>query len=135
VRVEPPPALLDVVLAAARTRIHRRSAVQAWAEMAAGAVLVDTRCAGDRVRDGIVPGSVHVPRTVLEWRACEESGYAEPLLARADGPLILLCNEGYSSSLAAAALVDLGFVDVGDVVDGFAGWRAAGLPVEPVTAG
>jgi rhodanese-related sulfurtransferase len=131
-RVEPAPVLLDAMLARARSRIRRRSATEAWTEMAAGAVLVDIRATDDRSRDGAVPGSVHAPRTVLEWRVCVESGFAHPVLVRASGPLILLCNEGYSSSLAAASLVELGFVDVGDVVDGFVGWCAAGLPVEPV---
>jgi len=94
-----------------------------------GAVIVDTRSDGDRERDGVVPGSVHVPRSVLEWRLAPTSTWRNTHVD-AERRVIVMCAEGYSSSLAAATLVDLG-LDAGDVVGGFDAWRAAGLPVIP----
>jgi rhodanese-related sulfurtransferase len=121
---------LDDLLADARARIRRLTPAQALAAQRAGALLVDTRSQDERARDGIVPGSLHVPRTVLEWRLDPESPWRNP---HAEGGLdrevILLCAHGYSSSLAAATLVDLGFERAGDVEGGFEAWRAAGLPV------
>ena len=113
------------MLAEARARIVRLSPRQA--EESDG-LIVDTRSNDERVRDGIVPGSVHVPLSVLEWRADQTSGYANPALA--DRTLILMCAHGYSSSLAAARLNDLG-VDAGDLDGGFAAWHDAGLSVVP----
>ena len=81
--------------------------------------------------DGIVPGSLHVPRTVLEWRVDQESGWSNPELDGRERRLILLCAHGYSSSLAAAMLVDLGHREAGDIEGGVAGWRDAGLPLSP----
>ena len=83
----------------------------------------------------MIPGSVHVPRSVLEWRADPASGFANPHLADADLELILVCNEGFSSSLAAAALRDLGRERVADLVGGYRAWRAATLPTLPAPAG
>jgi rhodanese-related sulfurtransferase len=114
------------VLAAARSRIERYSPSDAAA--AEDAVLVDLRCGDVRARDGIIPGSVHVPRSVLEWRCDPSSGYANPALA--GRRLILVCEHGYSSSLAAAALRGLG-IDAGDLEGGYEAWAAAGLPTRP----
>jgi rhodanese-related sulfurtransferase len=118
--------VIERMLAEARSRIRR----YAPAEAAAGErLIVDLRSHDERERDGVVPGSVHVPLSVLEWRCDPESGWANLHL---DGrPLVLLCAQGYSSSLAAASLVDLGREDAGDVVGGFEAWRDAGLPVAP----
>lgn len=122
---------VEELLAAARARIARLEPDEAWTAACAGEVLVvDIRSEDDRRREGIVPGSLHVPRTVLEWRADPASGWSNPHLARRDRPVALLCAHGFSSSLAAAVLVDLGFVAAGDVVGGFEAWRAAGLPVQ-----
>ena len=119
------------MLAAARTRLERLEPADAWAAAQDGAVIVDIRSQDQRRAEGVVPGSEHCPRTVLEWRADPESGYCNPRVARFDAHLILICAEGYSSSLAAAALQDLGFARATDVVGGFEAWKAAGLPVEP----
>ncbi|HUK98488.1 MAG TPA: rhodanese-like domain-containing protein [Gaiellaceae bacterium] len=123
--------MIEKMLAEARDRIVRLSPSEA---QASDGLIVDTRSDDERVRDGIVPGSVHVPLSVLEWRADQASGNANPVLA--GRTLILLCAHGYSSSLAAARLVDLG-VDAGDVDGGFEAWRDAGLPVvrAPAPAG
>jgi rhodanese-related sulfurtransferase len=96
-----------------------------------GSLLVDLRSRDERERDGVIPGSVHVPRSVLEWRADRASGYANPHVADRGRELILVCNHGQSSSLAAASLLDLGLRHVADLVGGFAAWCEAGLPVAP----
>jgi MFS family permease len=118
------------LLAEARRRIAPRvDGQKAYQEQGAGAILVDLRSQDERRRHGVIPGSVHVPRSVLEWRVDPESGFANPHLGGLDRRLILFCADGYSSSLAAAALRDLGCGQATDLVGGFTGWRAAGLPV------
>ena len=118
------------LLAAARERIVRVEPEEAWAAQSAGeAFVVDLRSTDERRRHGIVPGSIHVPRSVLEWRADPASEWRNPHLSDTERRLLLLCAEGYSSSLAAASLVDLGLEGSGDVVGGFSAWRRAGLPV------
>jgi rhodanese-related sulfurtransferase len=125
------PRTIDGVLAAARTRISRLEPAQAWAAAAEGALIVDIRSADDRRRSGIVPGSVHIPRTVLEWRVDPTSRWHNPYVGGRERCLLLLCSDGYSSSLAAASLVELGFAHAGEVVGGFSAWTVAGLPVAP----
>lgn len=90
---------------------------------------MDIRSNDARVRDGIVPGSLHIPRTVLEWRVAPDSASRNPHLVKPGQRLVLLCDHGCSSVLAAASLVDLGFADTGDVIGGLAAWQEAGLPV------
>ena len=123
------PQTLERLLAAAADRIERRSPMDANDAIQAGALLIDTRSSEDRERDGIVPGSLHLPRTVLEWRVAPDSAWRNPQIGGVDSELIVLCDHGYSSIFAAATLVDLGFTRAGDVVGGFEAWRAAGLPV------
>jgi rhodanese-related sulfurtransferase len=94
-------------------------------------VIVDLRSHDERAAVGIIPGSVHVPRSVLEWRVDESSGFSNPNVAQIELELVLVCNEGYSSSFAAAALRELGFSRAGDLAGGFQAWRAAGLPTLP----
>jgi rhodanese-related sulfurtransferase len=120
---------VEDLLEAARERIARVEPEVAWGWASSGeALIVDLRSSDERRRHGVVPGSVHIPRSVLEWRADPTSGWHNPHL-EGRGRLILLCAEGYSSSLAAASLVDLGHAGAGDVVGGFRAWRVAGLPV------
>jgi rhodanese-related sulfurtransferase len=114
---------IDALLEAARARIRRF----APGDVPGSAVVVDVRCADARARDGVVPGALHIPRTVLEWRVDPTSSWRTPQL-RGGEQLVLMCDHGYSSSLAAAALLDLG-VDAGDMIGGFEAWLAAGLPV------
>jgi rhodanese-related sulfurtransferase len=110
--------------------IRRYFPEEARAAAEHGALLVDIRSGDARRRDGVIPGAVHVPRTVLEWRAEPGGEWRNALL---DGRrLILVCDHGYSSVLAAATLVELGR-DCGDIVGGFEAWAAAGLPI--ATAG
>jgi rhodanese-related sulfurtransferase len=124
----------DELLAGARRRIARVDPTSAWAAARAGeALIVDIRSDDERRDDGVVPGSLHVPRTVLEWRVDRASSWSNPHVAGTDRRLILLCAHGWSSSLAAATLLDLGHPHAGDVEGGFAAWRAAGLPTAPVS--
>lgn len=115
----------------ARTRIERLEPAAAHAAAAAGALIVDTRCAEQRRETGIIPGSAHVPLSVLYWRLDPASGHDDPALSDPARRVILVCAHGYSSSLAAATLREIGFRHASDVIGGFEGWQAAGLPVEP----
>ncbi len=116
---------LEQMLEKAQARIRRYTPEEAEAAALHGAVIVDIRSRDARERDGAVPGGVHVPRTVLEWRVASER-WRNPAL---DGRrVILICDHGYSSVLAAAALIELG-CDAGDVIGGFEAWLAAGLPI------
>jgi rhodanese-related sulfurtransferase len=129
--VTPVPANLDDVLAAARRRLDRVGPEEAVALVAAGALLVDTRPVEQRRRDGEVPGAVVVDRNVLEWRLDPEGDHRIPEAGDPDRIVIIMCNEGYSSSLAAAALQDIGLPRATDLDGGFRAWAAAGLPVTP----
>ena len=88
---------------------------------------MDLRSHDERALDGVIPGSVHVPRSVLEWRVDADSGFSNPRVADRELELILVCREGYSSSLAAASLRELGCTQAADLVGGFDAWRQAGL--------
>ena len=94
------------------------------------ATVLDTRTPTDRERFGVIPGSFHMPRTTLEWMCDPASGYSHECIDGFDQLLVTVCNEGYSSSLAAASLQRLGFHQATDLVGGVLGWRAAGLPIE-----
>jgi rhodanese-related sulfurtransferase len=118
------------LLAAARARYQRLTPAEALAATRAGALLIDLRTDTQRQRDGEIPGALAIDRTVLEWRVDPASGAAHPAIGGLDAPLILLCNQGYSSSLAVGTLLDLGASRVTDVIGGFEAWRAAGLPVQ-----
>ena len=120
-------ASVDELLAAARGDLDRLEPVQAHARVAAGALIVDIRPAWQREADGEIPGSVIVERNHLEWRLHPESGASLPLAAVGQ-EWIVVCTEGYTSSLAAAALVSLG-LPASDIVGGIHAWREAGLPV------
>jgi rhodanese-related sulfurtransferase len=119
---------IDQVLAEARTRLDRLTPRQALRGVAAGAVLVDIRPAAQRVAEGEIPGALIVERNVLEWRFDPASAARLPQ-ASYDLQVIIVCSEGYTSSLAAAALQDLGVRRATDLEGGFLAWRAAGLPV------
>jgi rhodanese-related sulfurtransferase len=113
------------MLAEARSRIVRYAPAEAAA--AEDVLLVDLRTERERTLQGTIPGSKHVPRSVLEWRADPTSEWHDPELA--GRRLVLVCAQGYSSSLAAASLVELG-IDAGDLDGGFEAWSSSGLPVE-----
>ncbi|KQY58265.1 sulfurtransferase [Aeromicrobium sp. Root495] len=118
---------VDALLDDARSRIRRLEPAEAAAHVADGAILVDIRPAWQREMDGEVPGSLIVERNHLEWRLHPRSGARLPQ-ARVGQEWIVFCTEGYTSSLAAAALTSLGIL-AADVVGGIKGWERAGLPV------
>lgn len=117
---------IDELLARARSRIERIGPAEAWRRAQSGALLVDTRPAEQRHRDGVVPGALVVDRNVLEWRL-DPTGADRLPLAHRDLHVIVLDSEGVGSSLAAVALQDVGVHRATDVVGGYLAWRAAGL--------
>ena len=119
---------IDEILAQARDRLERLEPWAAHREIADGALLVDIRPAAQRAAEGEVPGALIVERNVLEWRFDPASGARLPQATGYDVKVIVICSEGYTSSLAAAALRDLGLTRATDVVGGFHAWSAAGLP-------
>ena len=119
------------MLDAARARLRRLTPEQAAEGQAAGALLIDVRPAEQRQRDGLVPGALILDRNGVEWRLDPSSAARIPEADSYDRVIVLLCNEGYATSLAAATLQDLGLRRATDVIGGFQAWRAAGLPVDP----
>jgi rhodanese-related sulfurtransferase len=124
---------IDEILAAARARLHRLEPAAALDAQRAGAVLVDIRSEAQRRAAGGLPGSLIVERNVLGWRFDPRSPARLPHADRYDLPVVIFCAEGYTSSLAAASLQDLGLWRATDLVGGFEAWSAAGLPVERPT--
>jgi rhodanese-related sulfurtransferase len=120
---------IDRLLAEARRSLQRLRPTDAAAAMNDGALLIDTRPFDQRSRDGEIPGAIVVDRTVLEWRLDPTSPYRLPLVSDRHQTVIVICNEGFSSSLAAATLQRLGLHNATDVIGGFVAWRSDGLPV------
>ncbi|MET0423118.1 MAG: rhodanese-like domain-containing protein [Actinoplanes sp.] len=129
----PPPGSIgiDEILAGARARLDRLGPHETAAAMARGAVLVDIRPAAQRAEFGEIPGAVIIERNVLEWRLDPRSDARLPFADDYHLAVIVTCQEGYTSSLAAAALQDLGLHRATDLTGGFAAWQAAGLPTQP----
>ena len=118
---------IDLLLARARDGLDRVEPEDLPAEMAAGALVVDTRPVEQRLRDGELPGAVVIDRNVLEWRLDPTSPHRIPE-AHADRRVVVVCNEGYSSSLVAATLRLLGVHRATDLVGGYEAWVRAGRP-------
>jgi rhodanese-related sulfurtransferase len=129
--VTPARRTVDELLAEARARVHPVPPEAAAAELDRGAILVDIRAESQRAADGAVPGAVVIARNVLEWRCDPDCEARDDRLADLDARLIVMCDAGYQSSLAAATLHDIGLHRATDLAGGFQAWRAAGLPVEP----
>ena len=123
------PTAADL-LDAARHRIQRYRPQEARAAQSAGAVLVDLRCAEDRGAEGAIPGAIPIALSVLPWRADPASETRDDRIADRSATLILVCNDGFSSSLAAAQLLEMGFAHAGDLEGGFRAWAEAGLPLD-----
>jgi len=120
---------VDELLAQARGMLpHRPTPAEALRAQARGALLVDIR-GEDQRRDGLIPGAIVMPRNTLEWRCDPASQWRHPAITRRDLRIILICNQGYQSSLAAATLQQLGLIHATDLDGGFTAWAAAGLPV------
>ena len=121
---------VEELLAEARAKLARLTPAEAHAAVSDGAIMVDIRPADQRGRDGNIPGARVIPRNVLEWRLDPRCEHRDPDLARTDRTVIVICDEGYQSSLAAATLRRFG-VDATDVIGGVQAWRADGLPLSP----
>lgn len=117
------------VLQAARARLDRVEPAGAAAIVADGGLLIDIRPSEQRTREGEIPGALIVERNVLEWRLDPASDHRLGVVTGYDQPIVIVCSEGYASSLAAASLQDLGLVNATDLAGGFRAWEAAGLPV------
>ena len=121
---------VDQLLDEARGRLARLGPEDAKHALDEGALVIDIRSDSQRERDGLMPGARVVARNELEWRLDPDCDYRDPELARPDARVVIVCNEGYQSSLVAATLMDMGFQQATDLDGGFQAWRDAGLPVE-----
>ena len=122
---------IDELLAAARARLRRLTPHEALDAQAKGALLVDVRPVEKRRAEGRIPGALVVDRNVLEWRLDPASPNHVPEAVDHDVQVVVVCSEGYQSSLAAATLQDLGLHRATDLTGGARAWIAAGLPVDP----
>ncbi|WP_438272524.1 rhodanese-like domain-containing protein [Streptomyces bobili] len=124
------PVGIDELLERVRAAYARVEAREAYeAARADEALLVDIRYAALRERDGLIPGALVVERNELEWRLDPRGSHRAPEATGHDLRIVVICNEGYASSLAAASLHRLGLHRATDLVGGFQAWRSAGLPV------
>ncbi|MFF7190090.1 rhodanese-like domain-containing protein [Streptomyces sp. NPDC008222] len=126
------PVGIDVLLERVREGLDRVQAQEAYEAARAGdALLVDIRYAALRDRDGLIPGALVIERNELEWRLDPQGSHRVPEATSHDLRVVIICNEGYASSLAAASLHQLGLHRATDLEGGFQSWKAAGLPVTP----
>ena len=122
----------EELLAEARAGLpHRPSPAEAFVAQASGALLIDIRGDDQRRADGLIPGAVVILRNVLEWRCDPVSPWRHAAIQSRDQPIVVVCHEGFQSSLAAATLQRLGLRNAMDMDGGFTAWRRAGLPVVP----
>lgn len=127
-----PTARVEELLEAARRSLPSRlSPADAARELEAGALLIDIRGDDQRRADGMIPDATVMPRNSLEWRCDPHSAWRHPRIRDHQQRVVLICNEGFQSSLAAANLQQLGLRNATDVIGGFTAWRAAGLAVVP----
>ncbi|MFJ7902662.1 rhodanese-like domain-containing protein [Streptomyces sp. NPDC096198] len=123
---------IDEWLERVREGLDRVEATEAHeAARTGGVLLVDIRYAALRDRDGLIPGALVIERNELEWRLDPRGSHRVPEATSHDLRVVIICNEGYASSLAAASLHQLGLHRATDLVGGFQAWRTAGLPVVP----
>jgi rhodanese-related sulfurtransferase len=123
------PVTVDDLLASARARIRRLDPHETAAACRRGALLIDIRPTVQRRWEGEVPGALVIERNVLEWRLDPASAHRLAQITDHDREIVVMCSEGYASSLVAATLVDLGFASAADLDGGFQAWVKAGLPV------
>ncbi|WP_326653019.1 MULTISPECIES: rhodanese-like domain-containing protein [unclassified Streptomyces] len=122
---------IDELLERVRENLDRVEPKEAFDAAAGEALLVDIRYAALRERDGLIPGALVVERNELEWRLDPQGSHRAPEAVSHDLRVVIICNEGYASSLAAVSLRQLGLHRATDLIGGFQAWKAAGLPVEP----
>ncbi|MDT7727520.1 MAG: hypothetical protein QOI21_4096 [Actinomycetota bacterium] len=121
---------IDDAIDAARSTLNRAEPTEAQRLQSDGALIVDIRPHVNRLEEGEIPGAIPIERIHLEWRLDPTSDWKIPQ-ANADVPVIIVCNEGYASSLAAADLQRLGLPHATDLIGGYRAWRASGLPTTP----
>jgi rhodanese-related sulfurtransferase len=126
---------VDELLDAARARIRRLDPHETAAACRRGALLIDIRPTVQRRWEGEVPGALVIERNVLEWRLDPASAHRLAQITDHDREIVVMCSEGYASSLVAATLVDLGFASAADLDGGFQAWVKAGLPVRNARRG
>ena len=124
------PPTIDELLEQARCRLVRVEPLQAAEELGRSALLVDTRTEIQRAQQGEIPGALAIARNVLEWRLDPTSETRITQATDHQVRVIVVCADGYASSLAAASLPDIGLVNATDLIGGFHAWKAAGLPVK-----
>jgi rhodanese-related sulfurtransferase len=124
---------VDEMLDLARASLRRVTPAEAQRSAVEGSLIVDIRPSELRVRDGAIPGALVIGRNVLEWRLDPKSAHRTPEVSSHDQAIIVVCDEGYASSLAAASLQWLGLRRATDLIGGFQAWKTAGLPIEPAT--
>ncbi|MFF4316344.1 rhodanese-like domain-containing protein [Streptomyces sp. 900105755] len=130
--VEARPVGIDELLERVRAGYRRIEAQEAYDAAHTGeALLVDIRYAALRERDGVIPGALVIERNELEWRLDPQGSHKTPEATGHDLQVVVICNEGYASSLAAASLHQLGLHRATDLIGGFQAWKTAGLPVTP----
>ncbi|HET9719489.1 MAG TPA: rhodanese-like domain-containing protein [Solirubrobacteraceae bacterium] len=122
---------VDQLLDVARARLDRLEPVAAYQAALSGARMVDIRSESQLTRDGMIPGALIIPRNVVEWRLDPRGAYRNPHAPAPSDWTIVVCDEGYQSSLVAATLKEMGFEFATDLVGGFRAWRAMDLPVAP----
>ncbi|MER7937482.1 rhodanese-like domain-containing protein [Streptomyces sp. NPDC093272] len=126
------PVGIDELLERVRGGYRRVAAREAYEAARSGeALLVDIRYAALREQDGVIPGALVIERNELEWRLDPQGSHKVPEATGHDVQVVVICNEGYASSLAAASLHQLGLHRATDLIGGFQAWKAAGLPVTP----
>lgn len=125
---------IDELLETARSHLSRVTPAEALDAMRSGAVLVDIRSESQIARDGTIGGALVIARNVLEWRLDPASSHRHPQAPQLNDHVIILCDQGYQSSLVAATLQQLGFTYATDVEGGFQAWRDAALPMDPPAA-
>ena len=123
---------IDELLEEERATYRRVTAREASQEVARGGLIIDIRPTEQRRSFGVVPGAADISRNVLEWRIDPDLGWMDERVAACQGRLIIMCQEGYQSSLAAATLQRIGIDRATDLVGGFEAWADQGLPVEPL---
>lgn len=119
---------IDELVARSREGVHRPGPREAYESAEAGALLVDIRPAAQRTREGEIPNALIIERNVLEWRLDPNGSHRIPEATGHDVHVIVVCSEGYASSLAAQSLRELGLQRATDLDGGFVAWAAAGLP-------
>jgi rhodanese-related sulfurtransferase len=124
------PSAIDRRVAELKVQVRSIPPADAEAMRIAGALFVDTRRREQRDEFGTIPGALVIDRNVLEWRLDPTSDHRDPTAAQHTGPIVVYCQQGYSSILAVAELDSLGVPQVHDLAGGFEAWAAAGLPIE-----